>query len=277
MTAPAESTNDTASIAKDDADFYRYYRGRIKDLCADIHTAHESANHYQSLGNSLATQPVTTPILFPAEDYSVGNIGAESSNRRAPVGPHNQSQLELTLRDAARQAYVFAGHYRRVHGELSAALQAQVSLTSDPACAVLTLDETGQLGYNRASDEWTAGSVDLGDRLSGAAYRLQESGLLPKFDEFFTPVAKDDDEQCPTCAEHGREHCWTHGDPRIELGTRVTAPAEAAPGGTVTGVLIENERINGLGLAAIQSDDDPWPYAVLASTVRPVETETAAR
>lgn len=272
MTAPAQSTKDTKPISAEDADFYRYYRGRVKDLCADIHTALQSADHYQALGNSLATQPVTTPSLVPAEDYR--DTGAEPSNRRAPVGDHAQNQLELTLRDAARQAYVFAGHYRRVHAELSAALQAQVSITNDPACAVLTLDETGHLGYNRASDEWIAGSADLGDRLSDAAYLLQESGLLPRFDEFFAPAQKDD-EQCPTCAEHGREHCWNHGDPRIELGTRVTAPADAAPGGTVTGVLIDNDKINALGLAAIQSGDDPWPYAVLASTVRPVEPETA--
>lgn len=269
MTAPAaESTKDTESIGAEDADFYRYYRGRIKDLCADIHAARRCADYYQALGDSLATQPVATPSLGVAEDYR--DIGSEPATRRAPVGDNAQCQLELTLRDASRQAYVFAGHYRRAHTELGAALQGQVDITKDPGCAVLTLDETGFLGYNRAGDEWLAGSVELGDRLSAAAYWLQGAGLLPRFDECFATPAPSDEDGCQTCKADGKtDDCPTHGG-GIELGTTVTGDS-GQTFGTITGVLVADEAINGLGRAAIRVDGEVTPYAVLCSSVRLAE------
>lgn len=191
MSTPQPSTMDTvrqvladAVPTKEDAAEYRRW---VAELHRQLHAAQETAEQLGQLGDTWHTTQVALPTVGrDGEDVSEGNRGW-------PCGPGAGGRLQDTLADAGTQAYVIAGHYRRVAARLHRDLSAELNNVM-PTYRVLALDAIELLGYARNADEWLALGEPLDDLGQDAAHLLQQAELLPEFDEFFAPLPEPVDE-----------------------------------------------------------------------------------
>jgi hypothetical protein len=182
----ATSTVDATRLlpTAEDAQGHREWIAELhRQMCA----AQDTADRLQAIGDAWHKErPLLPEVAESSEDLF------DSDALACPAGNIAGDRLCSTLREAARQAYLIAGHYRRaahsLHRDLHTEIDAHTEATA--TFAVLALDELGRLGYVKPSDEWFADGQPLGQLGQDAANELQQAGLLPAYDEFFPQTAK---------------------------------------------------------------------------------------
>jgi hypothetical protein len=174
------------------------YRTWIAELHRQLRAATETADRLGDLGDTWHTTNLALPgVGDDGEHVAEGDSGI-------PGGARAAAELTRTLADAGTQAYVIAGHYRRVAKNLHRDLHAE--LNGDmPPYRVLALDAIELLGYSRPADEWLALGAPLDDDGQDAAHLLQQAGLLPEFDEFFAPQPEPVGDGAAAAPEEGQD------------------------------------------------------------------------
>ncbi|RSD26372.1 hypothetical protein [Amycolatopsis eburnea] len=168
------------------------YRLLISEIERQRTVAEEAAATITGQADAWHATNLCLPNL--AED---SETALDEETWRSPGGDDLRLKLVTSLRDAANHGYVIAGHYLRAARQLRQDLAAELRT---PYCAfkILALAELDQLGYLAASDEWLDARTgaplgNSGSPLQLTAHRLRRAGLLPEFDEFFTPVPETTD------------------------------------------------------------------------------------
>lgn len=161
------------------------HRALIRELDRQHGAAVEAAAAMADLADSWHEAKLDMPALTVNSDDAL-----DRDTWTWPAGRDAGTQLADTLRSAAHQAYAISGHYQRVARRLGEDLAAE-QRTPYAAFRYLALDELGQLGYVKPSDEWVDGHNEPlgrpGSPLQLMGHKLQQAGLLPAFDEAFAP------------------------------------------------------------------------------------------
>lgn len=163
-----------------DADEHRAYVIAVRDQLA---AAENTVRAVEELADQWHRQQVLLPPVAEHAD------AADVFDPSCPAPASASTRLQRSLTDAAQQAYLIAGHYRRASRVLGQTLADELAVGANPVWRVLSLDALDQLGYLRASDEWCALADPLDDVGQVVAHELQQAGLLPRFDEHFPPAA----------------------------------------------------------------------------------------